>query len=219
MKHSYTIPVNVLRAVSLFSAVGDVRGYLNSVCLRTDAQDRLWFNATDGHTLAGYLLEGDGADYGTGRIIPSAFLAEVLKLAKKAKQQIVPFEFDTEQNAVTATLVGGDIRTAKMVEGRFPECERVVPRTFSGIAAWYNPEYLQRVLDAAVWLTAKGSEVKGWERLRIAYNSEGPALFALVDRPEFYAIVMPMKGLLAEREIYLPTGRVTREVLTKKVSW
>lgn len=181
------IPRNMVRALVRFSAVKDVRYYLNGVHVAVHA-NVAHIVATDGHTLAfgriaphandrAHVLQGHGS-----AIIP----ADVLRKVKAHRHDYFPLELTVDGN--TFTLADGDAtHGGKVIDGKFPDYQRVIPAlTVSGAPAQFNPEYLARCFDAVRDLRGKHAPFPG-----IAYNGTGPALVEL--DADVFAVIMPMR--------------------------
>lgn len=101
----------------------DVRYFLNGMLLEVDPE-HVRSVATDGHRLAMCTMT-PGA--GTGRqqiIVPRKGVLELARLLSEGDEQV---EVGIGSNHLVAT-VGGFTFTTKLVDGKFPDYERVVPR-------------------------------------------------------------------------------------------
>ncbi len=103
----------------------DVRYYLNGLLLET-GKNQLRAVATDGHRLALAQVQADGKGLGSGEtqvIVPRKGVLELQRLL--GDQGDLTLELG--QNHIRIQLDG--IRfTSKLIDGRFPEYERVIPR-------------------------------------------------------------------------------------------
>ena len=135
------IRTSTIKAAIHCAAVSDVRYYLNGALVEFKHGDVPHINivSTDGHRLTAfrepleYAAEPQTADYEF--IIP----LDVLKQAAKAKTPRVVLESTPEGRYMLNNVVFAPI------DGKFPDYRRVLPTTFTGEAAQYQPEYL---LDA-----------------------------------------------------------------------
>jgi DNA polymerase-3 subunit beta len=99
--------------------------------------------ATDGHIMLALPVER--FDYGAhstivaGQYIIPRDVLEGLKAPWKGGTAIVIV--DTAAQTVTVT-VAGKASSAALVDGKFPEWRRVVPRTVSGVVSQFNTEYV-----------------------------------------------------------------------------
>src|SRR5690606_25515408 len=108
----------------------DVRYYLNGLLLET-GNKRLRAVATDGHRLALAQVEVDGNGLGKGEsqvIVPRKGVLELQRLLQGDGE----LKLELGQNHIRIQLDG--IRfTSKLIDGRFPEYERVIPRETSNV--------------------------------------------------------------------------------------
>lgn len=109
-------------AVSM--AVQDVRYYLNGV-LFDIAGDRILAVATDGHRLS--RIEGqinEVQEHALQMILPAKCVAELKRILEPSEDEVVVRCSDRTMTAV----VGDTAVTTKLVDGRYPEFDRVVPK-------------------------------------------------------------------------------------------
>ncbi len=101
----------------------DVRYYLNGMLIEM-GKGRLRTVATDGHRLAVAEASLDGCDSDRSMILPRKGVMELLRLLGSGEE---PVTLSMGNNAVQLDL--GEIRlTSKLIDGRFPDYERVIPR-------------------------------------------------------------------------------------------
>ncbi|WP_419729009.1 DNA polymerase III subunit beta [Lichenicola sp.] len=132
LPHRFTIGSGVLRGLidrSRFAiSTEETRYYLNGIYLHTapgDAGDMLRAVATDGHRLARVETElPAGAAGMPGVIVPRKTVAEVRKLLDEAGEQV---EIALSETRIQFTI-GTVMLTSKLIDGTFPEYERVIPR-------------------------------------------------------------------------------------------
>lgn len=107
----------------------DVRYYLNGLMLEVDA-DILRTVSSDGHRLALYeeaLENGPGQQYRV--IIPRKAVMELYRLISEQEQ---PVTLQMSPNNIR--LFVGDLSfSAKLIEGRFPDFQRLMPRDISKV--------------------------------------------------------------------------------------
>ena len=177
-----TIPLNHLAAALEFSAVKDVRYYLNGVYVDPRAGNLV---ATDGH--AAYIgrpgsvtLDGDG----DGFIISNAHCAEIISAGKAAKAKAVTLDVVGD----SITVAGLRVAPFSVLDGGFPDWRRVYPAELSGEAASYNPEYLMRGVKAGKALGVKNPEYN----FEFIQNGTGGAVMILAGG-EAHVVVMPFR--------------------------
>ncbi|TVP55922.1 MAG: DNA polymerase III subunit beta [Halomonadaceae bacterium] len=115
---------HLLEATAFAMAQQDVRYYLNGLLLEV-SDSLLRAVATDGHRLAMTTLPIDsGIDATRQVIVPRKGVQELLRLLDDV---VTPVELVIGENHLRAT-VGGFTFTSKLIEGKFPDYNRVVPR-------------------------------------------------------------------------------------------
>ncbi len=125
----------------------DVRYYLNGLLLEVSAQ-RLRAVATDGHRLALSEIDlTDGPESEQQVIVPRKGVLELQRLLGNGEA----LELEIGVNHIRATLDG--IRfTSKLIDGRFPEYNRVIPSPKSNVLT-ANREQLRHALQRAAILS------------------------------------------------------------------
>jgi DNA polymerase-3 subunit beta len=132
LPHHFHLPAQLLRGLidrTRFAiSTEETRYYLNGIYLHAaDADGRAVLRAvaTDGHRLARVEEElPAGAAGMPGVIIPRKTVAEVRKLLEEATGEIEVALSDTR----VQFRVGGLTLTSKLIDGTFPEYERVIPK-------------------------------------------------------------------------------------------
>lgn len=132
LPHRFRIQAAVLRGLidrSRFAiSTEETRYYLNGIYLHVakgDAGDMLRAVATDGHRLARVETEvPNGAAGMPGVIVPRKTVAEIRKLLDEAQDEV---EVALSETRIQFT-VGTVMLTSKLIDGTFPEYERVIPR-------------------------------------------------------------------------------------------
>jgi DNA polymerase-3 subunit beta len=124
---SVTLPQATLRqlidATHFAMAQQDVRYYLNGLMLEL-AGSRLRAVATDGHRLSLADIEAElKVDEPVQVIVPRKGISELLRLLDDSDQ---PAQVELGSNHVRVSLPGITF-TSKLIDGRFPDYERVIP--------------------------------------------------------------------------------------------
>lgn len=187
-KGMYTIDSNTLKAALTHAAKNDVRFYLNGVCMDLDAGRIV---ASDGHRL--FVAFGP-KDPGKGQVIlPRDLVASVCKLAGKRGMQVtVTLAGSGSEATATLALPTGASFGETLIDGRFPDWQRVMPAEMSGQPGQYNPDYLAAAADA---LVIHGAAAKP-EGIRIAHNGADKAciVYAPGQSDNFaFVVVMPLR--------------------------
>jgi DNA polymerase-3 subunit beta len=130
--HQFAIPASALRELierTQFAISNEeTRYYLNGIYLHAldvDKQPVLRAVATDGHRMARAETEAPAGSTGMpGIIIPKKTVAEVQKLLDGAEGDVQVEVSDTK----IRFSVGGVVLLSKLIEGTFPDYERVTPK-------------------------------------------------------------------------------------------
>ena len=114
---------SLLDRTAFAMAQQDVRYYLNGLLLELD-KGKLRGVATDGHRLALCEIDVDDAqDQKAQIIVPRKAVTELIRLLKDEKEEI---SVQLSGNHIHIDL--GDLRfTSKLIDGKFPDYERVIP--------------------------------------------------------------------------------------------
>ncbi len=137
---------NLLLSVQYAMAQQDVRYYLNGVLLIVE-NNKLRVVATDGHRLA-YNAASIGGEHEKQEIIlPRKAVMELSKLLADNDENI---ELEISQQQIKTTFSGITL-TTKVIEGKFPDYERVIPKYDNHL----NMEriFLQQALQRAAILS------------------------------------------------------------------
>ncbi len=132
LPHRFRVPSAVLRGLidrTRFAiSTEETRYYLNGIYLHVvdaDAGPMLRAAATDGHRLARVETElPDGAAGMPGVIVPRKTIGELRKLLDEAADAVAVMLSDTR----IQFAIGSVTLTSKLIDGTFPEYERVIPR-------------------------------------------------------------------------------------------
>ncbi|MBP0494709.1 DNA polymerase III subunit beta [Roseomonas indoligenes] len=132
LPHKFSVPAGLLRDLvdrTRFAiSTEETRYYLNGIYLHAtevNGTKVLRAVATDGHRLA--RVEEplpDGAEGMPGVIVPRKTIAELRKLAEEAVDEIEMRLSDTKLQVKVGTVT----LTSKLIDGTFPDYERVIPK-------------------------------------------------------------------------------------------
>ena len=182
---------NKLKAAAYFSAVKDIRFYLNGILIEsTPMQTRVC--ATDGHAL--FCAKDDAKDDNDGTftgIVPNDTIKQVLAWKAPYKSAAdLPVVITTGEEEHRAEWAG-NTAVFKLIDAKFPEYARVVPAEVSGEASHFNPELLMKCKKA---VEALGTNKFG----HFAFKQGGDGSAIAVFSSEAFAVVMPMRGEKAD---------------------
>lgn len=187
------IPAAAIRAASFCMAEKDIRCYLNGILLDVTGPGEAFIVGTDGSVLfAGRAVIEHGEEKPTAPykiIIP----AETIKaLDKKA-----PF-FTLEEIGGGRYLLGG--KTFTPVDGVYPDYRRVIPHKCSGESAQFNPDLLNKGVNAIKTFYGVKKSSDEWG---VSYDgANGPAVIYGRDNSAV-AVVSPLRRNHKEvNEIY-----------------
>jgi len=131
----------------------DIRYYLNGMLLVVDGKDVIAV-ATDGHRLAYSHIELDASPAGNGQkqeiIVPRKTILECQHLLQDTDEMV---DIRISNNQIKFSF--GDIELiSKLVEGKFPDYQRVIPKGHKNSLS-VNREILQAALQRAAILTTE----------------------------------------------------------------
>ncbi|MDF7674777.1 DNA polymerase III subunit beta [Acetobacteraceae bacterium ESL0709] len=132
LPHNFTLPVHVLRTLidrtKFAMSNEETRYYLNGIYFHIGSRDKektLRAVATDGHRLALFDAElPAGIKTMPGVILPRKTVAELRKLLDEDDAEVNVALSDTRIQFKIASVM----LTSKLIDGTFPEYERVIPR-------------------------------------------------------------------------------------------
>lgn len=181
-----TLRIKDIKAVSHAMAKSDIRYYLNGMLIHTNGHDTRLV-ATDGHRLNIAIVERTMLiETPQQFIIPDTLVNTICKCKAPRRNKSPEVTLNFADGKVSALLPDGAESVAKLVDGRYPDYDRIIPHTLSGEAAQYNPVY---VLDAykacADYLGLKNPGVA------LSMNGQGCAAMSCGD---FAALLMPWRA-------------------------
>ena len=164
---SFTLPQKTLKhliAMVHFSmAQQDIRYYLNGLLLVVDGRQVIAV-ATDGHRLAYCAVETDGVEGAsvegvTGRhevIVPRKSILELQRLLGDGD---APVTIDLAANQVRFSFDQVEL-VSKLVEGKFPDYQRVIPSGYSKSFSIGRDDWLRALQRVAILTTDKFKGVR-----------------------------------------------------------
>lgn len=162
--HTFQVQSSVLRALidrTRFAiSTEETRYYLNGIYLHVtdvDGEAKLRAVATDGHRLA--RMETDmpeGAAQMPGVIIPRKTINELRKLADEAPEEVAVALSETRIQFTAGPIT----LTSKLIDGTFPEYERVIPRGNTRVLRVGKKEFSNAVARVAAISQERSRPVK-----------------------------------------------------------
>ncbi|WP_243368898.1 DNA polymerase III subunit beta [Microvirga solisilvae] len=163
MPYTFTLPgptlAKMIARTRFAISTEETRYYLNGIYLHTLADGILTAAATDGHRLARTEIAAPDVVEGMpGIIIPRKTVGELEKLADEAgKDGALTFEVSSQKIRVS---VGKTVLTSKLIDGTFPDYERVIPRANDKIAV-VEIAHLKNAIDRVTSVSSeRGNAVK-----------------------------------------------------------
>lgn len=181
---------STIKAASHFMAQKDIRYYLNGILIESSPIETRAC-ATDGHAML--LRQEDRKDDNAGSagiIMPAETVAMILKWKapfKSAADMPIVITVPDDAAAEHRAEWCGQIAVFRPIDGKFPDYQRVIPKTLSGESAHFNPELLMRCQKAAIDL---GTSKAGY----FAFTQNGDSAAIATFSTQAFAIVMPMRG-------------------------
>ena len=184
----FSIQRKQLKGMSRLAATKDIRYYLNGIHVVQNNRGT-YIEATNGHMLGRLLVDETPIATPGSVILPLESVKSLAATGKKGNESLCFTVDGVKVSVITAT---GETMIFQAVEGKFPDCDRVVPTVTSdsGIEpSTYNPEYIQAFYDCAKDL---GSSCKG-VTVQIKQRGNDSGIVNIDSEPLFVGIIMPMR--------------------------
>lgn len=201
-----TLPLSAMRAMIHTSADADIRYYLNGVhVIATKTHTRL--ESTNGHYCGIFVYEvteGDNEVDGLIDFIVPLDEVKMLKPSSAKSLDVLAIDYDAATKTGTLNVLAGMSVRFNAIDGKFPDLERVTPKTAtSGAAAQYQVEYFAQFAKVAKLLAPKKmQDVKIW------HNGNDVALVTLSDEPRYLGLLMPLRSsVVGESSGLVPSPR------------
>jgi DNA polymerase-3 subunit beta len=154
-----TLPQKTLKhlfnMVHFSMAQQDIRYYLNGLLLVLDGQNVIAV-ATDGHLLAFCQVETEQSFERQEVIIPRKTIIELQRLLEENDE---PVQLDIAANQVKLTFADIEL-ISKLVEGKFPDYTRVIPKGYKNEFTIGRDELLRSLQRAAIMTSDKFKGVR-----------------------------------------------------------
>ena len=177
-----------LKGLGRIAATKDIRYYLQGIHVVQNNRGT-YLEATNGHMLGRLLIDNHPFENQSKVIIPLDAVKTLAATGKKGNESLC-FTVD----GVKVSVINPDSTSMvfQAVEGKFPDCDRVVPTltSDSGLEpSTYNPEYIPAFYDCAKDL---GSSCKGIT-VQIKQRGNDSGIVNIDSEPLFVGIIMPMR--------------------------
>lgn len=180
-----TIDHSVIKALLICAAKQDVRYYLKGVCVDARANGDVVLVTTDGHRLLAYPVAVDAIEaLAPGQYIIPREALEAVKPCKAGRITLpITIEIDTAKG-LENKITGATSTVTPLIDGKFPDWRRVLPKTVSGEPTQYNPEYVSGFGDICKLLGGKyGPHINHNGSSAAPVTNLGPAL----------GVIMPLR--------------------------
>jgi DNA polymerase-3 subunit beta len=164
MPHRFDLPAadlkRLIEKTQFAISTEETRSYLNGIYLHTleaGGQTVLRAVATDGHRLARVELPAPQGSQGMpGVIVPRKAVAEILKLIEDGEEAI---RLELSSAKVRLTF-GGVVLTSKLIDGTFPDYQRVIPSGNDKSLVVERAEFAKAVDRVSTISSERGRAVK-----------------------------------------------------------
>ena len=197
MSCTINVPVSIIAAAAHAMAKDDVRYYLNGMMIEKSTNGGVRVVATNGHHMIvirsakATIKQRIKSQY----IIPRDMINRIAKEGKKGGD----VEFKISSNKSVSARISDVTFHGKVIEGRFPDWEKVIPKDDSLTGpAEIAPQYMESVLKAHITLCKL--EGYGIKYSGLVWHMRGagePAMAVFgssVDGIEGIAVVMPLRN-------------------------
>jgi DNA polymerase-3 subunit beta len=164
LPHRFTLPAGDLKRLidktQFAISTEETRYYLNGIYLHTleaGGQTVLRAVATDGHRLARVELAApSGSEAMPGVIVPRKAVAEIQKLVENAGEGVI-----VELSSAKVRLTfGGVVLTSKLIDGTFPDYQRVIPSGNDKLLTVERDDFAKAVDRVSTISSERGRAVK-----------------------------------------------------------
>jgi hypothetical protein len=185
----FSIQRKQLKAMSRLAATSDIRYYLNGLHVVQDNRGT-YIEATNGHMLGRLLVDETPNANPCSVILPLESVKNLAATGKKGRETVC---FTVDGVKISAINPQGETMIFQAIEGKFPDCDRVVPTltSDSGLEpSTYDPEYIAAFYDCANDL--RGCKANGIT-VQIKQRGNDSGIVNIDSEPLFVGIIMPMR--------------------------
>lgn len=205
---SFDLDRSIIKAVGEAMSSEEARYYLNGIHFAA-RNNRLIVEATDGHILIRATLAAEGLPVNMDFIMPKALVEQICKAKYPKAWDYQAVTITADGNQLTAKVVDTSYGSP-MVDGSFPDADRVIPtRMPKGEQAHFNPYLLMRLNRAGEYLNGTASRKQ--ERCITVHTDQcdTPAVVTFGGHPEALGVCMPIRdaqGFDALMDAYRQAG-------------
>ena len=178
-----------LKAMSRLAATSDIRYYLNGLHVVQNNRGT-YIESTNGHMLGRLLIDETPVANPCSVILPLDSVKTLSATGKKGGETVC---FTVDGVKISAINPQGETMIFQAVEGKFPDCDRVVPTVTSDSGlepSTYNPEYIQAFYDCANDL--RGHKSTGIS-VQIKQRGNDSGIVNIDSDSLFVGIIMPIR--------------------------
>jgi len=185
----FTIQRKQLKALSRFSAIKDIRYYLQGIHVVQNNRGT-YLEATNGHILGRLLIDNQPFENQSKVIIP---LDAVKTLSATGKKGTEILHFTVEGQKITVIEPDNSTRVFSATEGCFPDTDRIIPMMVKDEdikPSSYNITYLMAFYDADTDL--RGNKANSCN-VSIKQRGNDSGIVQIGSDLQFVGIIMPMR--------------------------
>ena len=178
-----------LKGMSRIAATKDIRYYLNGLHVVQDNRGT-YIEATNGHMLGRLLIDETPIANPCSVILPLDSVKTLAATGKKGNESLC---FTVDGVKITVINPDSSSMVFQAVEGKFPDCDRVIPKltSDSGLEpSTYNPDYIAAFADCANDL--RGHKSTGIS-VQIKQRGNDSGIVNIDSEPLFVGVIMPMR--------------------------
>lgn len=175
--------LKTLQTLAKIAPKNEIRHYLNGVHVVAKGRN-MRYEATNGHWLIiAHELRDENDTEVCDVIVPRDF-ALTMKFGKSKSGAFDYCDFVVDGADVAISYYGNQYR-AQAIDGKFPNVQKIFPRTVSGKVAQFNPSYVATVSQAMMDISGSKSPPI------LEHNGDGPSRLIM---QTVVSVIMPMRA-------------------------
>ena len=185
----FTVLRKQLKAMSRFSAIKDIRYYLQGIHVVQNNRGT-YLESTNGHMLGRLLIDSDYVENNSKVIIPLDAVKALSATGKKGNEIL---HFTVEGQKITVIEPDNSTRVFSATEGFFPDTDRIIPLMVKEEdikPSSYNISYLMAFYDADTDL--RGIKANNCN-VSVKQRGNDSGIVSIGADLQFVGIIMPMR--------------------------
>ena len=185
----FTVLRKQLKALSRFSAIKDIRYYLQGIHVVQNNRGT-YLESINGHILGRLLIDSDYVENNSKVIIPLDAVKALSATGKKGNEIL---HFTVEGQKITVIEPDNSTRVFSATEGFFPDTDRIIPMMVKEEEikpSSYNISYLMAFYDADTDL--RGSKANNCN-VSVKQRGNDSGIVSIGADLQFVGIIMPMR--------------------------